>query len=99
MRRGWLLGVALVILAGTHAAAGQSRYAGRPLADVLGELSRSGLALVYSSRVVLPDLVVLAEPASTLPRRVLDEILAPHGLRVEAGAKGRLLIVRVGPPK
>ncbi len=95
MRRGWRLGLALALLWGSAAAAQQPRYAGRPLADVLSELSRAGLTLVYSSRVVGPELTVPEEPRATTPRRILDEVLAQHGLCVKDGPRGRLLVVRL----
>ena len=37
---------------------------------------------------------VFEEPKAVLPRKVLDEILAPHGLQVKSGPGGTLLVVR-----
>lgn len=62
-------------------------YAGRPLAEVLQDLGEQGLHLVYSSETVPASLRVELEPAGSTPRAILDEILAPHGLRAKrAGA-------------
>ena len=71
-----------------------TRYAGRLLAEVLRELQVDGLKIVFSSNLVRPDARVLAEPKARTPRRVLDEILRPHGLEAQAGQAGMLLIVR-----
>ncbi len=53
-----------------------------------------GLKIVFSSNLVRADARVLAEPKARLPRRVLDEILRPHGLEARPGDAGTLLIVR-----
>jgi hypothetical protein len=90
-----MLALALLVAATPSPAA--TRYAGRPLADVLDELQRDGLRLIYSSAVVAPDLVVSGEPSSKRPRRVLDEILAPLGLAARNGAHGTVLIVAAPP--
>jgi hypothetical protein len=37
---------------------------------------------------------VLTEPKAVRPREVLDEILRPHGLQVQSGPGGALLVVR-----
>jgi hypothetical protein len=71
-----------------------TRYAGRLLADVLRELQVEGLKIVFSSNLVRPDARVLTEPRARMPRRILDEILRPHGLEAQAGRAGTLLIVR-----
>jgi hypothetical protein len=70
------------------------RYAGRALADVLRDLQARGLEIVFSTALVRPDMRVATEPRASTPRKVLDEVVAPHGLRVESGPKGLLLIVR-----
>ncbi|HEY6362828.1 MAG TPA: TonB-dependent receptor [Vicinamibacterales bacterium] len=85
--------VALLMIA-APVQAQSTRYAGRLLADVLRELQVSGLKIVFSSSLVRPDARVLAEPRARAPRRILDEILRPHGLEAQAGDAGRLLIVR-----
>ena len=96
LRRCALCIVHLAVLASLAAPAGaqSSRYAGRLLADVLRELQVDGLKIVFSSNLVRPDARVLAEPKARTPRRILDEILRPHGLEAQAGDAGTLLIVR-----
>ncbi len=80
-----------------------SPLAGRPLADVLAELQAGGLRIVYSTAIVRSSMKVTAEPSSDDPRTVLDEILAPHDLRAEAGPGGTIIILdtkprQTGPP-
>jgi len=76
------------------AAPAAGRYAGRSLADVLRDLQSRGLSVVFSSELVRPEMRVAAEPKSTTPREILDEILAPHHLRAVAGPKNTWLVVR-----
>lgn len=66
--------------------------AGQPLEAALAELVARGLRLVWSSVTVDPRLAVLATPAASEPRAILDELLAPHGLAVEAGPAGSLIV-------
>jgi hypothetical protein len=73
------------------------RIRGRPLISVLDELQARGLNLIYSSAVVLPELVVAEEPQGTDPRMILDQILAPLGLQAQDAASGAILIVRAPP--
>jgi hypothetical protein len=74
------------------------RYAGRPLADVLRDLQALGLKVVFSSELVRPEMRVASEPAATDPRKILDEVLEPHGLRAAAGPKDTWLVVRAREP-
>ena len=69
-------------------------YAGKPLTDVLRDLQRRGLNIVFSSELVKPDMKVATEPKATAPRKILDEVLAPHGLAVRAGPREALIVVR-----
>jgi hypothetical protein len=68
-------------------------YAGRPLVDVLHDLNRRGLRIVFSTNLVPAALRVLAEPAGT-PREILDQVLRPHGLYARPGAQGVLIVAR-----
>jgi hypothetical protein len=68
--------------------------AGRRLEDVLEELRTAGLALVYSTDLVRPEMKVRAEPRGREPRERLDEVLAPHGLVAEPGPAGTLVVVK-----
>ncbi|MCM2269542.1 MAG: TonB-dependent receptor [Thermoanaerobaculia bacterium] len=72
--------------------------AGESLAAALDELVARGLPLVYSSRVVRPEMTVAASPAATDARAQLDELLAPHGLVARAGAGGSLVIETASAP-
>jgi hypothetical protein len=100
------LAVALLCIgaaaAGASPAAAQSpagrALAGRPLVDVLRELQRRGLPLVYSSELVRDDMRVLAEPPRSGDREILEAILVPHGLDVRSGPGRTLLIVRARRP-
>jgi hypothetical protein len=74
------------------------RYAGRSLADVLRDLQSLGLKVVFSSELVRPEMRVASEPAATDPRKILDEVLEPHGLRAAAGPKDTWLVVRAREP-
>lgn len=91
-RAGWTLLVA-VLLAGLAPAQAAPRYQGRPLAEALLSLQSQGLTIVFTSQLVRPEMKVAREPAAREPRRVLDEILAPHGLAVEEGPGGVLVVV------
>ncbi|HVR96433.1 MAG TPA: TonB-dependent receptor [Thermoanaerobaculia bacterium] len=75
------------------AAAPEPRYAGRPLEEALLDLRAQGLKLLFTSNVVRPDMRVESEPAATTPRQVLEEILAPHGLTVQDGPNGVVVVV------
>jgi len=74
-------------------------YAGRPLGDVLRELQAAGLNIVFSSEIVRPTMRVLTQPKAAQPRKILDEILRPHGLQVQPGPGGALLIVPAATPR
>ena len=89
-----LIVVAAVVYATPGGAQTAGRYAGRPLADVLRDLQSLGLSVVFSSELVRPEMRVASEPKSTVPRKILDEVLEPHGLRAAAGPKGTWLVVR-----
>lgn len=67
--------------------------AGMPLTEALLVLQARGLKLVFSSRVVSPDMKVASTPVATDLRPILDEILAPHGLVVEEQQGGSLVVV------
>ncbi len=83
------------VATGLLASASGPKYAGRPLGDVLRELQATGLNIVFSSEIVRPIMKVLTEPKAVQPRKVLDEILRPHGLQVQSGPGGALLVVRL----
>jgi hypothetical protein len=39
---------------------------------------------------------VATEPKATTPRKILEEVLAAHGLAVRAGPRDSLVVVRAG---
>ena len=96
----WAVGVLLLVLsisgagqAGATDSGQRPGWLGRPLTEALRELQSRGLVIVFTSRLVRPDMQVVAEPVSRDPRRILDEILAPHGLRAEDSVGGTLVVV------
>jgi len=91
--------VALLLVGGCAMplAAQESRaaplYAGRPLVDVLQDLNRRGLRIVFSTSLVPVTLRVSSEPSGT-PRDMLDQVLRPHGLYARPGPQGLLIVTR-----
>ena len=83
--------LALWGLAAPAGAAGP--YAGRPLTEVLLSFEAEGVAVVFTSELVRPGMLVGAEPASGPPEEVLRALLAPHGLTVREGPGGVLVVV------
>jgi outer membrane receptor protein involved in Fe transport len=72
---------------------GATGYAGRPVRAVLQELQATGITLVYNDTLVSADLRVLAEPAAAAGIALVDEILAPHGLKTRSVGPGTWVIV------
>ena len=73
-------------------------YQGRPVDDVLRDLESRGLHLIYSSETVPASLKVRAEPAGTTPVAILEQVLAPHGLRPDRVGADTYAIVRAARP-
>ena len=76
------------------AAAAAPRLRGLTLEQALRSLRQQGLQFVYSSELVRPEMRVRREPALRDPRAILEELVSAHGLRVEEGPRGLLLLVR-----
>ncbi len=95
-RRGTLVWILAALVLGATPTAGidGSSYACRPLADALRDLQARGLAVVFGSNLVRDGMLVSKVPAASDPRRLLDQLLEPHGLRAQEGAGGRLLVVQ-----
>ncbi len=72
--------------------------AGMPLTEALLVLQARGLKLVFSSRVVRPEMTIRSVPTSKDLRSILDELLAPHGLAVQEGPGGSLVVISGGGP-
>ena len=73
--------------------------AGMPLTDALLVLQERGMKLVFSTRVVRPEMRLVAAPVSSDPRALVEEILAPHGLAVEEAPGGSLVVVPARGPR
>ena len=69
---------------------------GQPLEKVLRELKRHGLVVVYSSRLVSPEMKLEASPRLGSAADVLREVLAPHGLRALRGPGGTWVVAHGG---
>src|SRR5437773_12033504 len=69
-------------------------YAGRRLVEALDDLRARGLALIYSSDLVRPDMVVTVEPPARPPRRLLGQLIAPVGPAARRRPGGPVLRAR-----
>src|SRR5262245_12067511 len=76
--RFFVLCIALVVANSVTAAS--DHYLGRPLVDVIEELRKGGLRLIYNTQLVPAELRVTREPAAADPVRMLQAMLEPHGL-------------------
>jgi outer membrane receptor protein involved in Fe transport len=72
--------LAILVWVGATDAAEPARFVGRPLADVIEELRRDGLRLVYNTQLVPASLRVTREPEAGEPIKMLGEMLEPLGL-------------------
>jgi hypothetical protein len=68
------------------------QYAGRAVSDVLREL-QPDLRIIFSSDLVPSSLRVKEEPKGRDPRQIALQILSPHGLTLQQGPRGTLLVV------
>jgi hypothetical protein len=87
-------GLAVVLCLASFATGDPRTFQGRRLDEALRLLQQDGLPIVFSSEIVTPSMRVAAEPRATIPRQQLDELLAPHGLKAEAGPGRVILVVR-----
>ena len=86
-----LLAIALLTLSGTGPPAyAEPTVEGMPLQAVLERFRARGIAVVYSSALVTPDLVV-AEPPADFTLQTLQALLAEFGLRLESRASLHLV--------
>jgi outer membrane receptor protein involved in Fe transport len=93
--------LALTLLWAAPATAARPRpdiRAGQPLAEALEAFRDQGLQVVFTSRLVAPELTVEAVPEADgrSARALLAELLRPHGLAVREAAGGVLVVVE-GP--
>ena len=84
------LGLAALCVSPVSAAAA---YAGRPVSEVLQEWQGRGLTLIYNDQLVSPGMRVQQEPAADTGVALLSEILAPHGLKLQAAGPGTWSVV------
>jgi hypothetical protein len=70
-----------------------SSYRGRTVQEVIDELRAHGAPIIYSTNLLSADLRVLDAPTTTEPLALAREILAPHGLTIDA-RDGLWLVVR-----
>lgn len=91
----------LALLPALAAADPAQRYQGLPLLEALRLLQGRGLRIVFSSETVTAAMRVIAEPRGASDKERLGDLLAPHGLRVQTGPRGTLVIVRAieRPPR
>jgi outer membrane receptor protein involved in Fe transport len=95
----WRLAAILlaVSLVAPPAVAEGGSYLGLTLEQALIRLADGGLPLIFSDRVVAPEMRVASEPTADDPRTILDQLLAPHGLVARPGPGGVLMVVAAGP--
>lgn len=99
MKPGVLVCALMIGLLVAPAASGQGHtFRDLSLKEALQVLQAAGLPVVFSSSVVRDSMRVESEPRGRTPRARLDELLRPHGLRVEEVA-GRLVVVAAAPPR
>jgi outer membrane cobalamin receptor len=85
---------AITALLGATAPAFAAEFADLSLERALDQLQARGLSILYSSDLVKPDMRVIREPTSHGARGILEEIVAPHGIRIVEGPGGTLLLTR-----
>ncbi|HEX6642297.1 MAG TPA: TonB-dependent receptor, partial [Thermoanaerobaculia bacterium] len=73
----------------------EPRYAGRAVVDVLRELQKRDVNIIFSSDLVPATLRVKVEPREREPRRIAAEILSAHGLALQDGPRKTLLVVKM----
>lgn len=89
--------VALTVWLLLAAAGGGRGFAGLELTAALERLRGEGLPVIFSSQLVKPWMRVATEPTGSSLREILDELLAPHGLRAAETTRGRLVVVTAPP--
>ena len=97
---GWIaVSFATAVVAASGQPQNPNRFKGRPLASALVRLQESGLKIIFSTELVRPDMIVSEEPRGRQGPEILDELLAPHGLRSSPGPSGARLVVKAPAPK
>lgn len=68
-------------------------FTGRPLVEALLELQGQGLELLFTSKVVRPEMIVPREPQGATPRLRLEDLLHLFGLTTRDSPGGTLVVV------
>src|SRR5690349_11954768 len=89
-------GVALFLLCALFwAATSHAVTRGQPLALALEELRKDGLALIFSSALIGPDLTVNVDPGGGTPEEIARRILAPYGLGLQSVRASLFSVVKL----
>jgi outer membrane receptor protein involved in Fe transport len=67
---------------------------GTRLVDFIASMRAEGITVTYSNDLVLEAMRIMVEPTASGPVDRLEQVLAPHGLALEAGPRGTWLVVR-----
>ena len=95
-RFGAIVVVLILLLAPLHSGANDiSKYKGRSLVDILRSLQAGGIQILFSSELVLPEMIVHREPNSKSQVEALQEMLAEFGLGLRNDPSGLLIIVKL----
>jgi len=87
--------VLCLLFASTAAVAAPVRIQrGMTLVDALRQFQQAGVNLIFTTRIVGPEMRVTETPRSGDARAVLTAILEPHSLTLQNGPNGSLIIVR-----
>ena len=89
------LHTAWAVLAAMLLCAAGSPYTGRSIAEVLAQLQATGVNVIFSDELVLPEMRVVDEPTGSSARELIESMLAPHGLGIREDFTGVFSIVRV----
>ena len=86
---------ALALVALFRLAAADTSWHGKKLSDYLDFLNEQGSKIIYTSDLVIDDMLLLSDPGGDISRDGLVELLQAFGLTVTAGPADSLLVVRL----
>jgi len=92
--RSWQPALAALLILASWPAFGAGPFLGRGVAEALRELRGPELEFLYSSDLLPESLRVVREPAPGSPLLVARDILAQHGLALQAVRPGTFAVVR-----
>ena len=87
----------LALAALSQAAAGVDAAETRTIAQLLRELRKLGIDVIYSSELIPPDLPAPAPRADRTPLQAASDALATQGLSLSPLAAGKYVVVRAAP--